>query len=212
MSQDSNAKCRLCRRATEKLFLKGDRCASQKCAVARRNYAPGVHGNKGMKKKNVSEYGMQLAGKQKIKRTYGVTERQFKKHFEEGKGKHGLTGELLMARLEKRLDNVVYRIGLAASRTQARQLVVHGFVGVNGKKMDIPSFEVKAGDVVAVRAERKGKNYIKNIETLLAHKKDFPSWIQFNSDNLEGKIVGEPARDSIGMDFDPQVVVEYYSR
>lgn len=212
MSQDSNAKCRLCRRAGEKLFLKGDRCATPKCAVVRKNYAPGVHSNKGKGKKNLSEYGAQLAGKQKIKRTYGITERQFRKHFEQGKGKHGLTGELLMARLEKRLDNVVYRTGLAVSRTQARQLVAHGFVKVNGKKMDIPSFEVKVGDTIAIHEPKKNKSYVKNIETVLAHKKDFPSWIQFQSSGLEGKIVSEPDKDDIGADLDPNVVVEYYSR
>lgn len=211
MSHDSNAKCRLCRRAAEKLFLKGDRCATPKCSVVRRNYAPGAHANKG-KKKNISEYGMQLAGKQKIKRTYGVTESQFRKHFKEGEGKSGFVGEILMARLEKRLDNVVYRLGLAASRTQARQLVAHGFVNVNGKKLDIPSFEVKLGDTVSIHTPKKARNYVKNMEAALLYKKDFPSWVQFKKESMEGKIVGNPTRDDIGINLDPQAVVEYYSR
>lgn len=210
MSHDSNAKCRLCRRATEKLFLKGDRCATPKCALVRRNYAPGVHTNKG--KKNISEYGMQLAGKQKIKRTYGVAERQFRKHFKEGDKKSGFAGEMLMARLEKRLDNVVYRLGLVASRNQARQLVSHGFVSVNGKKLDIPSFEVKLGDTISIHAPKKARTYVKNMETALSHKKDFPSWMQFKKESMEGKIIGNPTREDIGINLDPQVVVEYYSR
>ena len=164
--------------------MKGDRCATPKCALVQRNYAPGVHANKG--KRNVSEYGLQLAGKQKIKRSYGVSERQFRKHFEEGEGKSGFAGEMLMARLEKRLDNVVYRLGLAVSRAQARQLVAHGFISVNGKKLDIPSFEVKLGNIISIHTPKKVRKYVKNMETALAHKKDFPSWIQFKKESMEG--------------------------
>lgn len=210
MARDINAKCRKCRRAGEKLFLKGDRCYSPKCGVVRKSYAPGMHGKK--MGRGASEYGKQLAVKQKIKRIYGVLEKQFRKHFEEVRGKRGITGDLLLKRLEMRLDNVVYRMGLASSRTQARQLVNHGLVAVNGKKVDIPSFEVRIGQVVGANPGKTNKNYFKNIEQALKNKKDFPAWINFDSSSLEGKIVGDPQKAEIGINIDAQVVVEYYSR
>ncbi len=211
MARTIDAKCRKCRRAMEKLFLKGDRCASAKCAVVRRNYAPGVHGSKS--KRNISEYGAQLAGKQKIKRIYGILEKQFRKHFNDVRHhKEGMVGDLFLMRLEKRLDNVVYRMGLAPSRSHARQLVTHGLINVNGKKMNIASSEVKIGDVIAVADRAKGKNYFKNLTQIMKNKKDFPSWISFNADTLEGKLLHQPEKDEIGINLDMKSVIEYYSR
>ena len=211
MARDTGAQCRKCRRAMEKLFLKGDRCNGPKCAMVRRAYIPGVHGKK-MSRGNRSEYGIQLAAKQKIKRIYGVMEKQFRKHFLDVSGKKGVTGDLLLVRLETRLDNVVYRMGFATSRAQARQIVTHGLISVNGKRMSIPSAEVKVGQVVSMRESKKEKNYFKNIEQTLQNKQDFPAWISFNPQKLEGTIVSLPVRDDIGINIDAQVVVEYYSR
>ena len=194
----------------EKLFLKGDRCGTPKCAFARRSYFPGVHGNK--IKKSLSEYGMQLSVKQKIKRVYGVLEKQFRIHFNEIKNKKGIVGDLLLERLEMRLDNIVYRMGLGNSRAQSRQLVNHGWISVNGKKVDIPSFKVKTGDVVLLNPRKKGKKYLKNIEPVLKNKKDFPGWISFDAKSFSGKINRLPERNEIGINADAQVVVEYYSR
>ena len=210
MARDTQAKCRKCRKAGEKLFLKGDRCNGTKCAMIKRAYGPGMHGKK--IKRGLSEYGMQLMTKQKIKRIYGILEKQFRNHFEEVKGKKGITGDLLLARLEMRLDNVVYRMGLASSRALARQLVNHGLISVNGKKVSIPSYEVKVGQTIGINNAKQERNYFKNIEQLLKNKKDFPSWIFFDSAKKEGKIIGNPQRNEIGTNIDVQVVVEYYSR
>lgn len=210
MARSIDPKCRKCRRAGEKLFLKGDRCNTPKCAIVRRAYAPGVHGKK--VSRSSSEFGFQLAVKQKIKRIYGVMEKQFRRHFEEVKNKKGITGDLLLARLEMRLDNVVYRLGLASSRAQARQLVNHGLIAVNGKKVTIPSFEVKPGSLIAINPSKVNKNYFKNLEQVLKNKKDFPSWINFDAVKLEGKILNIPSRSDMGINLDAQVVVEYYAR
>lgn len=210
MARDTQAKCRKCRRAGEKLFLKGDRCVMPKCAVVKRAYAPGAHGKK--IGRNSSEYGLQLSAKQKLKRIYGILEKQFRQHFLEVKGKKGITGNLLLARLEMRLDNVVYRLGLASSRSAARQLVNHGLITVNGKKNTIPSCEIKIGQVVAVNPNKAGKTYFKNLEPILKNKKDFPSWINFDEKISGGKITGIPERDEVGINVDAQIIVEYYSR
>ena len=212
MARSIDAKCRKCRRALDKLFLKGDRCASPKCAMVRKAYIPGMHGKSGTHGRGFSEYGTQLAAKQKVKRVYGVLERQFRKHFEEVKSKKGIIGDLLLQRLEMRLDNIAFRMGIGNSRSQARQLVNHGFVRVNGKKVNIPSYEVKAGDVVSINDNRKGRNYVKNLDQVLKNKKDFASWIDFDPAKLEGKIVKMPDRMEIGINVDPQIIVEYYSR
>lgn len=204
------SKCKRCRRASEKLFLKGERCNSGKCAIARRPYAPGVHG-KSMSR-GLSEFGKQLAMKQRIKRMYGILEKQFRKHYEEIQNKQGVTGDLLMSRLELRLDNVVRRMGFATSPIQARQLVNHGAFTVNGKKMTIPSAAMKVGDVIAVRESKKDNAYFKLQAQALANKKDFPRWIQFDLSKLEGKIVALPVREDVGIHVDPQMVVESYSR
>lgn len=210
MARSIDAKCKKCRRAGEKLFLKGDRCNSQKCAMVRKPYAPGVHGKS--VSRGLSEYGKQLSMKQRIKRVYGIFEKQFRKHYDEIKNKQGVTGDLFLARLEMRLDNVIYRMGFASSRSTSRQLVNHGYFKVNGKKLDIPSCEIKIGNVIAVDQSKIEKNYLKNISQVLKNKKDFPSWIQFDQDKMEGKIIAIPQRSEIGSSLDPQMVVEYYSR
>lgn len=203
-------KCKLCRRAGEKLFLKGDRCLSPKCAMVRKPYAPGMHG-KGVSRGG-SEFGKQLAMKQKIKRIYGVLEKQFRNHFEEVRHKQGVVGDLLIARLETRLDNVVYRLGFAPSRALARQLVSHKFFSVNGKRLDIPSAMVKVGDIVKISDLKKEKTYLKNILEQLKNKKDVPAWLELNAAKLEGKIVSLPRREDVGINVDPQMVVEFYSK
>jgi small subunit ribosomal protein S4 len=204
------SKCKRCRRAAEKLFLKGDRCNSAKCAMNRRPYAPGVHGKN--ISRGLSEFGKQLAMKQRIKRMYGVLERQFRKHYDEISNKPGVTGDLLMSRLELRLDNVVKRMGLASSPIQARQLVTHGAFLVNGKKLTIPSCWLKVGDVVSVKESKKDNAYFKNQTQLLTNKKDFPRWIQFDLSKMEGKVISMPTREDVGVHVDPQMVVESYSR
>jgi len=210
MARDTEAKCRKCRRAGEKLFLKGDRCGTAKCGMVKRAFAPGVHGKK--VSRGQSEYGVQLSAKQKIKRIYGVLERQFRKHFDEVSGKAGITGDLLLGRLEMRLDNLVYRAGLASSRSQARQLVSHGLISVNGKKMDIPSSEVKIGSTIAVNSTKEGKAYYTAVKESIKNKKDFPAWISFDVSKMEAKVTNIPTRDEIGINVDAQIVVEYYSR
>ncbi|HPN55100.1 MAG TPA: 30S ribosomal protein S4 [Candidatus Moranbacteria bacterium] len=204
------SKCKRCRRAGEKLFLKGDRCDSGKCAMVKRPYAPGVHGKS--ISRGLSEYGKQLAMKQRIKRMYGILERQFRKHYEEIENKPGVTGDLLMERLEMRLDNVVKRAGFANSPIQARQLVNHGAFLVNGKKNTIPSYRVKIGDVVSVKESKKDNEYFKNQIQLLKNKKNFPRWIEFDQSKIEAKIIAQVSREDIGIHVDPQMVVEAYSR
>ncbi len=204
------SKCKRCRRASEKLFLKGDRCNSAKCAITRRPYAPGVHGKN--ISRGLSEFGKQLAMKQRIKRMYGVLERQFRKHYDEISNKPGVTGDLLMTRLEMRLDNVVRKMGLASSPIQARQLVTHGAFLVNGKKLTIPSCWVKVGDVITVKESKKDNAYFKNQIQSLSNKKDFPRWVQFNLAKLEGTVISLPTREDVGVQVDPQMVVESYSR
>lgn len=212
MARSLDSKCKKCRRAGEKLFLKGDRCSSPKCAMIRKPYPPGAHGKNIRRRGGVSEYGRQLAMKQKIKRIYGVMERQFRKHFDEVRHKTGVIGNLLIARLEMRLDNVIYRMGFASSRSLARQLVRHGAFLVNGKKVDIPSYEVRVGDALSVSESKKNNKYFSSQIAIIKNKKDFPSWIQFDSSKIEGKIVSIPTPEEAGGDIDPQLVVEYYSR
>ncbi len=211
MARDLDSKCKKCRRAGEKLFLKGDRCFSPKCAMVRKPYPPGVHGK--TMTRGRSEFGRQLAMKQKIKWTYGLLERQFRKHFKEASRKKGVTGDILLARLETRLDNVVYRMGWADSRVLARQLVGHGFFKINGKKVTIPSYEVKVGDTIAPVQTKQKKKYLKERANFLKNKKDFPAWIYFDADNkMEGKIIAIPKREDVEASIDPQLVVEFYSK
>ena len=210
MARSTDAKCKKCRRAGEKLFIKGDRCNSPKCAMVRKSYPPGMHGKR--ISRGQSEYGKQLAMKQKIKRIYGILERQFHRHFKEIENKPGITGDLLLARLEMRLDSVVYRMGFANSRNSARQLVGHGMIKVNSRKVNLPSFKVKVGDVITLAESKVNKNYFKIQLQVLRNKKDFPSWIAFDIQKVEGKILSVPSREEIGVNVDPQMVVEYYSR
>lgn len=210
MARDLGSKCKRCRRAGEKLFLKGDRCYSAKCAVSRRAYAPGQHG-KSMSR-GLSEYGKQLAMKQKIKRMYGVLERQFRKHFEQAEKRQGVSGDNLIARLEMRLDSVTRKIGFADSPSQARQIVSHGLISVNGKRVNIPSYEVKIGDSVSIDETKKEKKYFSAKNEVLKGKKSFPSWMEFDSKKMEAKIVAVPTKDDMDVNVDPQMVVEYYSR
>lgn len=210
MARNLDSKCKKCRRAGEKLFLKGDRCYSPKCAMIRKPYPPGMHGKRFSR--GQSEYGKQLSMKQKIKRIYGIMENQFRKHFQEVRKKKGVLGDMFLARLEMRLDNIIYRIGLSSSRSLARQLVNHGSIKVNGRKVDIPSYEVKVGDVISVSESGKSKNYFKNQLQVLKNKKNFPSWINFDNSTMEAKIKSIPKREDIDANVDAQLVVEYYSR
>ncbi len=209
MATYSGSDCRLCRRENVKLFLKGDRCYSDKCAFDRRSYPPGQHGERRGRK--MSDYGIQLREKQKIKRIYGLTEKQFHLFFERAERRKGVTGTNLLVALESRLDNVVYRLGFANSRTQARQLVQHSHFLVNGKKVNIPSYQVKAGDAVEVR-ERSKK--IQNIQDSLdaVVRRGVPSWLDLEKDNLKGIVKGMPVREDLTMPMQEQLVVELYSK
>ncbi|MBQ2815712.1 MAG: 30S ribosomal protein S4 [Clostridia bacterium] len=208
MARYTGSVCKLCRREGEKLFLKGERCYSDKCSVSRRNYVPGQHG-KGRKK--TSEYGLQLRMKQKARRYYGILEGQFHHYFEMAERKQGVTGENLLRILESRLDNVVYRLGWASSRAEARQLVVHGHFMVNGKKVDIPSYLLRAGEVVAVSAKSKESTKVKAV--LEANSgRPVPAWLDLNREALEAKVVNLPAREEIDTPVEEQLIVEFYSK
>ena len=206
MARYTDANCKLCRREGQKLFLKGERCYSTKCAIERRNYAPGQHGQA---RKKQSEYGLQLREKQKAKRFYGVPETQFRNTFEKAENKKGQTGENLMIALETRLDNVVFRLGFAASRKEARQLVTHGHFTVNGKKANIPSMEVKAGDVIKVKEKSPSSPKFKEIKEMSI---TVPSWMTVDVEKLEGKVVAMPRREDIDTPIAEHLIVELYSK
>jgi small subunit ribosomal protein S4 len=191
-----------------KLFLKGQRCFGPKCAVERRKYPPGEHGQG---RRKVSEFGLQLAEKQKIRYIYGVLERQFQKHFEEAERRPGMTGSNLLAILESRLDNVVFRLGFASSRKQARQLVCHGHFALNGRKTDIPSALVREGDTIAVRDGSREDEYFAVVRNQLTEK-GVPRWLAIDVATLSGRVVSTPLREDIDMSVNEQLVVEYYSR
>ena len=208
MARYTDEQCRICRREGQKLFLKGSRCYTDKCSISRRNYAPGQHGQKRAK---LSEYGTQLREKQKTKSYYGVGEKQFRGYFEMASNKKGVTGENLLQILESRLDNVVYRLGFGASRAQARQLVNHGQFEVNGKKVNIPSYLVKAGDVVTVRESKKDNGAIKvNVEANSA--KPIPAWLELNNETLSGKVVRLASREDVDIPVEEHLIVELYSK
>ena len=206
MARYTGSSCRLCRREGQKLFLKGERCYSTKCALEKRNYAPGQHGQS---RKKMSEYGLQLREKQKAKRFYGLLETQFRNLFDKAAKRKGMTGENLLIMLESRLDNVVFRMGFASSRKEARQLVNHGHFTVNGKKVDIPSFEVKAGDVVKVKEKSTSSPKFKEIKEMTI---SVPSWITVDVDKLEGKVVALPKREDIDTPIEEHLIVELYSK
>ena len=208
MARYKDEQCRICRREGQKLFLKGSRCYSDKCSIARRNYAPGQHGQKRTK---LSEYGTQLREKQKTRSFYGVGEKQFRKYFEMASNKKGITGTNLLQILESRLDNVVYRLGLGVSRPQARQIVTHGNIEVNGKKVDIASYLVKPGDVIAVREIRKDNGVIKaNMEN--GSVRPVPEWLELDSKNLSAKVVRVVTREEIDLPVEEHLIVELYSK
>jgi len=204
MARYTEASCRLCRREGEKLFLKGQRCYTGKCAIARRSFAPGQHGQG---RKKISEYGTQLREKQKTKRFYGVLEGQFRKTFESAERMKGKTGENLLQLLELRMDNVIYRMGLGSSRAESRQLVTHGHFTVNGKKLDIPSVTLKAGDAIAVRESSR-----KSPKFQVTGSRPVPAWLSFNAEALTGSVVQTPARADVDIEVKETLIVELYSK
>ncbi len=209
MARYTGPVCRLCRREGMKLFLKGERCYTEKCAIEKRNLPPGQHGK--LRKAKVVGYGLQLREKQKVKRIYGVLENQFRRYFEMADRTRGITGETLLQLLERRLDNVLYRLGLATSRAQARQLARHGHFTVNGRKVDIPSYQVKAGDVVGVRA---GSAENPAIQHALEEVKGrgVPEWLSFDMGTMSGRIASLPTREQINLPVQEQLIVELYSK
>jgi small subunit ribosomal protein S4 len=206
MARYTGAVCRLCRREGLKLFLKGDRCFTDKCAFARRGYAPGQHG---AARKKLSNYGVQLREKQKAKRIYGLLEKQFRIYYQKAENMKGIAGENLLKLLELRLDNVVYRLGYGNSRNEARQLVNHGHFLVNAKRVDIPSYRVKANDVITVAENSKGTEKFK---TFIENPKTLPSWLTATPENYEGKVIAEPTRADIDVPVNETLIVELYSK
>jgi len=206
--------CKLCRREGEKLFLKGARCLSPKCAFERRGYAPGQHGKTGQFKRGrtrSTDFLVQLREKQKARRIYGVLERQFRRYFSTAVRSKGLTGLVLLQMLECRLDNVVYRLGLAGSRAQARQLVQHGHVDVNGQRLDAPSHLLKPGDLISVRASSRRSSYFKTLANNLSEQST-PRWLSLDAAQLSGRVMARPGREDIDVKLNEQLIVEYYSR
>ncbi|MBQ5677361.1 MAG: 30S ribosomal protein S4 [Clostridia bacterium] len=208
MARYTGAVCRLCRREGQKLFLKGERCYTDKCGLTRRAYAPGQHGQG---RKKLSGYGLQLREKQKARRYYGVLEGQFRHYFELANKKAGVTGENLLAILESRLDNVVYRLGFGTSRPEARQLVRHGHFTVNGQKVNIPSYLVKVGDVIAIKEESKSSEKIKNVIDITASRV-IPKWLDLDNNTLTGKVVAVAEREDIDLPLEEHLIVELYSK
>jgi small subunit ribosomal protein S4 len=200
--------CKLCRREGQKLFLKGARCYTDKCALTRRAYAPGQHGQG---RKKTSEYGMQLRAKQLTRRYYGVLESQFRDYYEMATKMEGKTGEDLLSILESRLDNVVYRLGWASSRAEARQLVVHGHYTVNGKRVDIPSYLVKVGEVIAIKEGSKSSAKFAAINEANAAR-PLPKWLEKDAEGANGKVIAAPAREDIDLEVDETLIVELYSK
>ncbi len=209
MANYTGSDCRICRRENVKLFLKGDRCYSDKCAFDRRSYPPGEHGERRGRK--TSDYGIQLREKQKIKRIYGLSEKQFHLFFERADRQKGITGTNLLVALERRLDNVVYRLGFASSRSQARQMVQHSHFLVNGKKVNIPSFEVKVGDSVEVRERSRKMQLIQDSMDAVV-RRGVPQWLDLEKDNLKGMVKNLPVREDLTMPMQEQLVVELYSK
>ncbi|HVR43394.1 MAG TPA: 30S ribosomal protein S4 [Thermoanaerobaculia bacterium] len=208
MARYSDPVCRLCRREGMKLFLKGDRCFKDKCAIERRNYAPGQHGRRRSK---VLGYGIQLREKQKVKRIYGVLERQFRLYFKEAARREGITGENLLRQLEQRLDNVVYSLGFASSRAQARQLVRHGHIEVNDRKLNIPSYQVRKGDAIRVKEKSRKNDQIRQaIET--AAGRGVPAWLQLVPEQFQGTVLDLPKREDIRLPIQENLIVELYSK
>ena len=208
MARYTGPSCRLCRRENMELFLKGDRCYTDKCAIKRRNYPPGQHGQGRTK---TSAYGVQLREKQKVRRIYGILEKQFRGYFHEADRMKGVTGENLLSLLERRLDNVVYRLGFASSRTESRQIVRHGHFTLNGRKVDIPSIQVRIGDVIVLREKSRAIVSINDsLEAVV--RRGVPQWLELDRDGFKGSIKGYPAREDITTPIQEQLVVELYSK
>jgi small subunit ribosomal protein S4 len=203
--------CRLCRREGMKLFLKGDRCFTEKCAIEKRNYAPGQHGKGGRIKSKLQGYGLQLREKQKVKRLYRMQEEQFRLTFDRAAAEKGVVGEVLLAKLERRLDNVIYRLGFGSSRDHARQIVRHGHVSVNGRRVDVPSFQVNQGDTVSLDA-RSGKNAEVTASVESVKGRGVPKWLELDAAGMKGKVLAMPARDDINFPIQEQLIVELYSK
>lgn len=209
MARYTDSVCRLCRRENMKLFLKGDRCYSDKCGFDRRGYPPGQHGERRGRKP--SDYGIQLREKQKVKRIYGLTEKQFRTTFSKASRLKGVAGTNFLVLLERRLDNVVYRLGLSASRNQGRQMVRHNHFSVNGKRVNIPSYQVKVGDVIEVREKsRKVQAIIDSLDAVV--RRGVPQWLDLDKDNMKGAIKGFPVREDLTMPMQEQLIVEFYTR
>jgi small subunit ribosomal protein S4 len=208
MARYTDASCKLCRREAQKLFLKGERCFTKKCSVEKRLYPPGQHGQQ---RKKQSEYGLQLREKQKAKRFYGVLESQFAKYFDMAVQRHGVTGTNLLQILESRLDNVVYRLGMATSRAEARQLTRHAHFTVNGQKINIPSYLVKPGDVVALRGKSRSVEKFKSILEITGSKV-LPQWLEFDAENMTGRVLSLAAREDVDVQVSEHLIVELYSK
>ena len=208
MARTIEPDCRQCRREGCKLFLKGERCTTKKCAMERRPVIPGQHGNS-KRRVAFSEYGTQLREKQKVKRMYGVLEKQFREYYELASKAKGVTGENMLSLLERRLDNVVYRMGIGASRKQARQIVNHGLITVNGKRVNIASYRIKAGDVIAIKENKQDNEMFKSLR---GSKVVMPKWVEFDTNTFVGKIVTLPTREDVDADIKEQLIVELYSR
>jgi len=209
MGRNIDSKCKQCRRIGEKLFLKGDRCSTPKCAMVKRNYAPGFHGPKG--RKRLSDYGLQLQEKQKAKKYYGLLEKQFRLTYAKASKKQGDAGKNFLRLLEMRLDNVIFRLGWATSRSQARQLVNHGHFTVNNRKTDIPSFSVKLGEVIKIKKSSQSNRFFKNLGEKLK-KAERPSWLNFDASDLSAKVLHEPKETDLPQNINVQMIIEYYSK
>ncbi|MEG1710490.1 MAG: 30S ribosomal protein S4 [Clostridia bacterium] len=208
MARYIEADCRLCRREGAKLFLKGDRCFSGKCAFQRRPVAPGQHG---AARKKTTEYYSQLREKQKAKRIYGLCEKQFHGYYEQADSMKGVTGVNMLILLESRLDNVVYRMGIGASRSQSRQLINHGHITINGKRVDIPSYIVNTGDIIAIKENKRENAFFKEIKEM-KKSGSLPKWLDFNPETLEGKVLAKPERSDIDLSIEERMIVELYSK
>ncbi len=207
MAKYTEADCRLCRREGTKLFLKGERCLSKKCAMERRPVVPGQHGTG---RKKVTEYGKQLREKQKVKRAYGLLEKQMRAYYTEAERLSGVTGETMLSLIERRLDNVVYRMGIGASRAQSRQMVNHSLITVNGQTVNIPSYLVKVGDVIAVKENKKDK--VPFAELAASKENTLPKWLEFTNSTLTGKVLALPMREDIDLNIAEHLIVELYSK
>ncbi|MDA3839675.1 MAG: 30S ribosomal protein S4 [Patescibacteria group bacterium] len=210
MAKNLDAKCRQCRRAGEKLFLKGERCNTAKCAVVKRNYPPGMHGAK-QTRRRLTEYATQLIEKQKAKWTYQILEKQFKITFDRAQKRQGNAGDNLFKLLELRLDNVIYRLGIGSSRGQARQIVSHTHVTVNDKKVNIPSYTVKTGDVIKIKKSSSNNRFFKGVEEKLKNA-EIPGWLNLDIKTMEAKVLHEPSREDVNTKLNAQMIVEFYSK